>query len=227
MSLKLKVLGLGLLAVMATSAFAAVNASAISGGHFVHHASTAHADIEGTKSATEPLHFISEGGSKLGCDKEEYKGTVTTSTFTEVKIIPSWSECYTTGEETKFDVHENGCYFVFTSGRTGQTHHTAHFICPGEPLDITHPNCTIKIPTQTTQGVTYSATKVGTVDAVTVTATAKVTAHYEGGICIFLGTNHQAEMSGSVIVEARDTAVQPSKLVGLTSTTGAEIPGQN
>jgi hypothetical protein len=224
MSLKLKVLGLGLLAVMATGAFAVMNAGAVTGGHFVHHASTNHADIIGTENTTDKLHFVSADGSQIGCDEEKYTGTVTAKTFTEVKIVPDWEKCYTTPHNgNTFGIHENGCYLTFTSGKTGQTHHTAHFICPTKPLEITHENCTIRVPTQTTQGVTYTAIKLPnapTVDGVTVKVTAKVTSHYESGICIFLGTVQQAEMAGGVIVEALETGPVP-KLVNLTSTTGA------
>ncbi|HYP56015.1 MAG TPA: hypothetical protein VEQ41_06920, partial [Solirubrobacterales bacterium] len=52
MSLKLKVLGLGILAVMATSAFAAMNASATTpiNSHFVATPPTDFLKIEGTES---------------------------------------------------------------------------------------------------------------------------------------------------------------------------------
>jgi len=225
MSIKLKVLGLGLLAVMATSAFAVMNASAVTGGHFTHDDPGHHVTIEGTENpgTSHVLHLVKEGGSaaeKIGCDKESYLGTVTATTVQSIKIVPEWEKCYTTGDSNKTDIpiHENGCYFEFTSGKTGQTHHTAHFICPGEPLVITHPNCTITIPTQTTQGVTYDTITLNEKHAITLNVTTKgITAHYHGGICIFLGTTQKSEMTGGVTVEGFNTLGKP---VNLTSTTG-------
>ena len=145
---------------------------------------------------------------------------MSTKTTQSIKITPAWSNCYTTSDPEKVNIpiHVNGCFFEFTSGKTGKAHHTAHFICPVKPLEITHPNCTIKVPTQTTEGTsTTNITHLGK-QAVTLTSTAKVTSHYESGICIFLGTSQTTEMKGSVTVEAKDTAGNP---VNLTSTTGA------
>lgn len=215
MSLKLKVLGLGLLAVMATSAFAAMNASAKDGGHFV---VDAHGVVHGFETApNHVVHLVSASGSQIGCATESYTGNISSLTATAVKITPLWSNCTTTSDGTVVDVIENGCYFEFTAGATGQTHHTAHFVCPTKSLEISHPNCTIKVPTQTATGVTYDTIMMSNKHAITLNSTAKVTSHYEAGICIFLGTTQTSEMKGSVTVQATDTAGNPTNL---TSTTG-------
>lgn len=215
MSLKLKVLGLGLLAVMATSAFAAAHVSAETGGHFT---VDAHGTIHGFETApNHVIHLVSASGSEIGCSTESYTGSISSLTTTSVKITPLWDNCTTTNDGTVVTVTENGCYFEFTSGKTGQTHHTAHFICPTKSLEIIHPNCTIRVPGQTATGVTYDTITMDNKHAITLNSTAKVTAHYEAGICIFLGTTQTSEMRGSVTVQATDTQGKPTNL---TSTTG-------
>lgn len=215
MSLKLKALGLGLLAAMAMSAFAVMNAGAETGGHFG--SSVTHTEISGVETAgTEHvLHFNKEGGAateRIGCDVDQYTGTVSGATATQITVTPKWEQCYTTGSpNTKFDIHENTCDFVFTIGNNPGAHNTAHVECTkaGDAFVITHPNCTITVPPQTVTGVSY--TNLDNVppasDEVTLTSTVKgITAHYHAGICIFLGTTHKSEMVGSVTVKGSNTA---------------------
>lgn len=231
MSIKLKVLGLGLLAVMATSAFTVMNAGAAVGGHFVHDGANGHAVITGAEATgtTHSLGFVKEGGSEaeeITCHQAAYTGTVTAGTTDTVTITPAWSNCTTgtSGSGTSFEVHENGCHFTFASGVTGETHHTVHLTCPGAKpyVEITHPNCGIRIPTQLLKAVTYTTIIVNEKHALTMNVTAKsITSHYESGICIFLGTTHKSEMKGSVTVSAKDLAGNP---VNITETTGAATP---
>lgn len=227
MSIKLKVLGLGLLAVVATSAFAAINASATIGGHFTNDATLGHATVTGTEATgtSHALAFVKKGGSageEITCHTADYTGTVNAPTVQSVSITPSWSNC-TTGTEgtaTSFDVHENGCILTFTSGKIGQASHTADVVCPGpiKYIDITHPQCTITIPEQTVSGITYTTTVENNKHALTMNVKAEnITSHYEAGICVFLGTTHVSEMKGSVTVHAANTAGEP---VNITETTG-------
>ncbi|HEX9967437.1 MAG TPA: hypothetical protein VGB06_05785, partial [Solirubrobacterales bacterium] len=95
MSLKLKVLGLGLLAVMATSAFVVTNASAVVSGHFVSENAT-HTILSGTGTATHSTHFSVDGGTGLICTSESYSGTINVATTQSVTIAPSYSKCHTT-----------------------------------------------------------------------------------------------------------------------------------
>jgi hypothetical protein len=225
MSLKLKILGMGLLAVMATSAFAAMNASATVGGHFINDAPNGHAIITGTEVAGT-LHIVrlqKEGGSAeetTQCHSSSYTGTVNAATVQSVTITPNWSSCTTGGSGgTSFEVHENGCSLTFTSGKTGQTHHTVDVVCPvGKSIEMTHPNCTTIFPAQTVRGVTYPTTVENNKHALTMNVTVgSITSHYETGICIFLGTTHKWEMKGSVTVKATNTEGNP---VNITETTG-------
>ena len=233
MSLKLKVLGLGLLAVMATSAFAVMNASAGVGGHFTHDGAGGHAILVPTEStsSTHRLAFVKQGsteeGSEITCHKAVYTGSVTSATVQSVTIKPDWSNCTTgtTGSAASFEVDENGCTLTFQSGKAGQTHHTAQVLCPqGAAIVITHENCTITVPAQTVGGggnkggVTYTTTTENGKHALTMNVTVKeIVSQYHGGICIFLGTTQQSEMNGSVTVSATNTA---GEAVNITETTG-------
>jgi hypothetical protein len=201
MSIKLKALGLGLLAAMAMSAVAVVNAGATTGGHFTSEMN--HTTIQGIESGNHQLHFVKEGGSegeRIGCINDSYSGTVTAATVTEIQITPSWSTCKTTGSATHFEIHENGCSFKFTvRTNPGTEHNTVHLECPpGNAVVITHPNCTITVPAQTVTGVTYPSDGAG---GITLNSTVKnITTEYHGGICVFLGTSHKSEMVGSVAI---------------------------
>jgi hypothetical protein len=223
MSLKLKVLCTGLLAVMATSAFA-VNAGATIGGHFTNDAPNGHATIIATETTgtLHTLHFLKEGGSaeeSITCHNAIYTGTINALTVQSMTVTPLWADCTTGSQGTAFDIDENGCTLTFTSGKTGQTHHTVGYQCPaGKAIEITHPNCTIRVPPQTVSGITYTTTIEATKHALTMDVTAKgMTSHYEAGICIFLGTSQKMELKGSVTIKAADTNGNP---VNLTETTG-------
>src|SRR6187549_2014783 len=226
MSLKLKVLGLGLLAVMATSAFAVMNASATIGGHFTNDALNGHALVTGTETTggLHTLHFKREGAANsesITCHFATYHGTVNAATVQSVTITPDWDNCTTGGTSLPgFSVHENGCNLTFTSGKTGETHHTVDLVCPaGKSIEITHENCTIRLPgAQTLRGITYTTTTENNKHALTMNVTVKgITSLYEDGICIFLGTTQKSEMNGSVTVAATNTAGEP---VNITETTG-------
>jgi len=231
MSRKLKTLGLGLLAVMATSAFVAMNSNATVGGHFTNDAVNGHTIVTGTVTtgSTHGLAFVKEGGNpdaESTCHLVIYTGTINAATVQSVTITPAWDNCTTGtfGSEISFGVHENGCTFTFTSGKTGETHHTADVVCPaGKAIEITHPNCTIKIPPQSLGGgskggIVYTTTVENNKHGFTLDMTVKgVTSHYEAGICVFLGTTQNSEVKGSVTVRATDTA---GTLVNLTETTG-------
>lgn len=205
MSPRVKALGLGIIAMLTTSALTASQSGAETGGHFV--SETPSAAITGTEEGTHILHFVSEGGEagqRIGCDNDHYTGFIWSKTVTEITIQPSWSKCYTTGSpETKFDIHENGCHFLFTIGKNPEGHNTAHLTCPTgiAGIRITHPNCGIVIPPQTVTGVSYK--NQGTPHEVTLTSTVKgITVYYHSGICIFLGTTHKSEMNGSLTIKA-------------------------
>lgn len=226
MSLKLKVLGLGLLAVMATSAFAVANAGATLGGHFTNDAANGHAVVTGTEitGSAHQLAFVREGGAaadEITCHNASYTGTVNALTVQSVTITPAWSNC-TTGTEgtgTAFEVHEGDCVLTFTSGKTGEANHTVDVVCgKSAGFTITHPSCHITVPPQTTRGVTYTTTVESNKHAITLNVAVKgITSYYESGICVFLGTTQKSEMKGSVTIKATNTT---GEAVNITETTG-------
>jgi len=219
MSLKLKVLGLGLLATLAMSAVAVMNASATSTGHFTSDSPNGLTTVEGFEGGSHFTELSShglEGG--IVCDEATYDGTITGNTTTHITIIPHYTKCKTTGGtpgEVTVDV--NGCSFTFTPGHHG----TVHIDCPvGKAIEITHPNCTITIPAQTVgtavKGVTYTTDidpetgkHIITLDANTV----HVATQYHAGICIFTGTTHTGTMHGSVTVKGYED-LGPGKPTG-------------
>jgi hypothetical protein len=218
--LKLKILGLGVLAVMATSAFAAMNASATVSGHFTNEASDGHAAVTGTENATHFTEFISDAGSVIRCTKASYSGTVTQATVQSITITPKYDECETPGENpTPVTVTMNGCDYTFFSNAT--THGTVAIDCgPNNSIEIHHPNCTMTVPAQVpgatiTKGITYTTTVEGKHTLTANVTVEEITTEYHGGICIFLGTNHKFKMIGSATISAENTAGQQ---VGITST---------
>lgn len=210
MSIKLKALGLGLLAMMAMSAFAAMNAGAKTDGHFVFGSNPTYVTGIHGSGTEHNLHFVAEDGSKIGCDHSTYSGKHedATQTTTSLTITPNWTSCYTTPDGTKFDVHENECDLEFTS-RAGENDATVNIKCPtNKKIVITHPNCAISVGPQEVggqagNGVTYTNKDVeveGKKDWVTMHVKVSFATQYHSGICVFLGTNHTAQMEGSVTV---------------------------
>ena len=225
MSIKLKVLGLGLLAVLATSAFAVMNASATTpaNSHFTAEppAGDHHVIIKGTDAFGSPHQLVfhpDTGGDGITCTHAEYHGTVSgaASTTTQaIQVRPTYKNCATTSGtwgEVTVDV-PTACgtnVYEFTSGTPG----TVHVNCE---ITITHPNCTIKVPKQTlnpTINHYTTGTRLNKHD-ITLDFDAHVTSHYEGGICIFLGTTHTSTMTGNSTVWGEDTNGNP---IGITAT---------
>lgn len=216
MSLKLKVLGMGLLAVMATSAFAVMNASANgSGGHFV--SDVDHTIINAVETGEHKLDFRPHGGAaseQIGCDVDVYTGTTTTKTTESITIQPHYSNCYTTGNGTGVTIDPTGCHFTFTVTKetNDQTEQQVHLTCgtPEGPnaVTITHPNCTITVPPQTVNNAVTYTNKVDPTTGkhfITLDVNATFNTEYHGGICVFLGTSQRGELIGSVTVTGEDT----------------------
>ena len=214
-------LGLGLFAMLAMGAFGVLNATAETGGHFG--ATKYPATVIGEESTIgenkHQLDFVPAGGNQIGCDEESYHGVLNEASE-DVKITPKWNKCYTTpSPETKFDVHENGCWFTFTVGtKPAEADNTVHLECEGEnTIEITHPNCTIHVPPQTPDGGVVYTTKTDEEGNHTITmdVTAEnITTHYEKGLCVLLGTNHVSSMLGSVTVRAE----KEGEAIGITAT---------
>jgi hypothetical protein len=215
MSLKLKALGLGLVAAMAMGAFAVVNASAFTGGHFTSQATEHHLIVKGEETfpGNHNLTFQrtvdgAASGEPIKCTRAVYHGTLsgTDATTTQsVSVTPKYEEC-STGGVAPHNVtvhHLSSCgtnIYQFTSGNPG----TIHVRCP---VTVTHPNCTIRMPEQTVSGATYNTTVESNKHALTVNIEVPaITGHFESGFCVFLGTTQNFHMKGSVTVWAENTA---------------------
>lgn len=237
MSMKLKILGLGLLALMATSAFAVMNASATVSGHFTHEGPGNSAQIKGeeAKGTSHQLKFYhlktnsheTDTSKPIECEKATYEGTTATKTTNVIQMFPTYTKCNTEGDPTdSVKVTPEGCSYTFFS-HGANTHGTVAIDCmPGKAIKIHHQNCEITVPAQTTEatlteGITYDTieeTVEGSkVHALTATVTVNtITGHYHSGLCVFLGTNQKFEMRGSVTVRGFDPTT--GKQIGITHT---------
>lgn len=222
--MKLKILGAALLALVATSAFAVMNASANKDiGHFVHDGKTKNAIITGHegKKTEHALKFYrlnpgthtTADSPPIECEKSTYVGTVSEFTVKSITMTPTYTNCATEGGVTdSVKVTVNGCGYTFYS-HGGNTHGTAEIHCPaGKTIEVHHPNCTINMPAQTTaatmtEGITYDNVTENGKHALTATVTVNtITGFFEGGICVFLGTNQKFEMKGSVTITGYEDA---------------------
>lgn len=207
MSIKLKALGLGLLAILATSAFTVLNASANTpkNSHFTsesHHVVLKGTDAFATGSPNVLRFHPESGGAAITCTHATYHGTQTgeaATTSQSVQVRPHYTNCATEGGtwgSITVDV-PTSCgtnVYEFTSGNPG----TIHVNCE---ITITHGStCTIKVPPQTLSGATYTTAERSGKHSLIVDINTGVTSHYEAGFCIFLGTTHTSTMTGSSAV---------------------------
>lgn len=221
MSIKLKALSLGLLAILATSAFAVMNASAKNNGHFG--SSVQHTTIKGTEGPDKAhrLHLVSHGSEgEIGCNEATYEGTATVSPVSSISVKPKYGGCTTTANGNAVEVTPGKCEYKFEVEKGG-TNGTASLVCPEGRVEIHHPNCTITIgqeaANENLSGIHYTTIVEGpnNVHAITMHVNVQFTSQYHGGICIFLGTHHTGTLKGSVTVRGFDTA---GNQVGITAT---------
>lgn len=222
MSLKLKVLGFGLLAVMATGALAAMNASASVTGHFTHDAATNHATVVGTENF-HTVHSLSfqrtaptgtNSGAPIICTNASYHGLAPAKTVDVLQVTPTYSGCLTTGDGAHGSVvvHTNGCSYTFRSNSNASIHKptehaTVTVDCPaGKAIVITHPNCEITVGPQALKGVTYTTTLEGKHSLTVNVTVSHIAGQFHGGLCVFLGTSQIFDMNGAVTVKGFDTA---------------------
>jgi hypothetical protein len=233
MSLKLKALGLSLVAAMAVSAFAVMSASANEKGHFV--SDVAHTVLKGTEGpgGAHRLHLTNhKGEGPLGCDEASYTATTTTATVTSLTVSPSYAKCYTTPgapgwtPENDIPVTVNGCTYTFTVAEktVNTTEQTVHLLCPaGKKIEVHHPNCTVDIHPQTIvpeankPTVTYTDIENPITKKREITLDANVTFSItRHGLCQFvLPTNDFGKLIGSATFSGFDTE---NKQVNITAT---------
>lgn len=215
---KLKALGLALLGLLAVAAFGAVSASANKEGHFVT-TGTPITTIKTTQSPTHTLEFeIHKFLPGMICDKHASEVLNEKETENELILFLEFADCYTTGQpETKFPITTKNCpiWIWAAKGTTPMTEQTSKFDCI-LPMEIHHPQCTIKIPSQSfNTGVTLTPILENGKHTITLDMNLTYTAHFEAGACIFLGTAQTGTLKGSLTVEAFD---QQGQLANLTAT---------
>lgn len=215
MSLKLKAVGFAVLAAVSIGAFAVVNASATVNGHFV--SSVSHTIVDQRSSSESKHSFVMkiDGGNPIECNETRAFGTIASSTVQQVEGTTELNGCHTQGEPAgSLVIDTNGCKGQGTSNAGGNT--TGHLICPaGKTVVVTHPSCTINIPSQTVLGFTTTQTTVNGKHAITLDVNVNYTAHYESGICVFLGTVKTASIVGSTVIRGETTL---GEIVSITST---------
>lgn len=205
MSIKLKAVGLGLLATVALAAFAAASAMANKEGHFVT-TGTPIPIIKTTQSPTHTLEFEIHGfGPGMICDKHGSEVQNEKETENELILFLEFADCYTTNDPaTKFPITAKGCpiWIWAAAGTTPMTEQTSKFDCIS-PIEIHHPNCTIKIPSQSfNTGITLTPILENNKHTITLDVNLTYTAHFEAGMCTMLGTSQTGTLKGSLTVEA-------------------------
>ena len=225
MSMKLKALGLGLLAMIAVSGFAAVNATGETGGHFTSDSPNGKTVITGTEKqgTSHTTQLAVEGLSGIHCEHALYEATAGAATVESLTVTPTYTKCTTSPSgATNVVVDHNGCNYTFTIGKKIATvHQTVSIVCPaGKAIVITHPECEITVPPQTLTGITYNTVVEENKHAITLVAeigvngTPKLTTQFHAGFCVLLGTTHLGSFTGSVTVkgyEDQSTLSEPYK----------------
>jgi hypothetical protein len=226
---KLRILGAGVLAVVAVGAVAAGGASAVTpaNSHFTTEAPEHHVILKGTETFPGNHNLSLQrtvGGQASGepwkCTHVGYHGTlsgVAVTTTQSISLRPDYTglnNCSTGAiPPHNMVIHvPTGCgtdVLQFTSGNPG----TMHLLCP---ITITHPNCEMRVPAQTKSGVTYTTVVEGNRHALTLDINFQsTTVHFESGFCVFLGTVQTFHTVGSITLWGEDTL---GNRVGITHT---------
>jgi hypothetical protein len=217
MSIKLKALGLGLLAACAMSAVVVMNASAETGGHFI--AGEDHTVLLGEEEAD---NIFAYGGQEVTCNEAEFTGTTTEATQTQITITPHYDDCQA-NFITPAHVRMNGCDYLFTVNKTpASKHNTVHLTGCAKPIEveITIPfasDCTLTIKEQTPAGGGVLYTNVATSpDYVTADITvSEIHVVRDGNSICGAATGETGALNGTATLKGFDTA---GNQVGVTAT---------
>jgi hypothetical protein len=163
----LKILGLGLTALMISAVWAS--------GAWAHVFESEKEKTVITGSAHTKNHEVSYGGTTIVCSNVEMKGTAEGKEVSALTIRPSYKGCTFGG--SAMEVKMNHCDFVFTGATVG-SHAPVHLNCPaGVSVENVIPslaNCTMTMASQTTkEGVTYVNTGTGATRDITLSITAQ------------------------------------------------------
>jgi len=206
MSLKRKLLGLAVLASLATAAVVVVNASANQEGRWFTPGNEK-TEVYLVENATHTLEYSVEGVTPgYICNQTEWVS------MSEHETEPSQdffakktTECRTTGGiPGSVTFKSNGCALALYVAKetTETTEQTAQIICgAGNQMEIVHGACTITIPSQAAQAaVTYTKIVFNLKKAITAHFNLKLTIKGDG-TCP-KGTGTTGKLSGSVTIDA-------------------------
>lgn len=224
MSIKLKTLGLALVAALAVGVVGVMGATASTGGHFISEKS--HTIIKAEQVSSHVL-FDHELGIGITCKKASFEGTSNAETTTALTITPHYTEC-SGGGDSSVDVTMNGCAYIFTVNTSPATSdNTTHVECPEGKVIEVHVDpplvgtCTITIKAQTPKGgLTYetgeSSGKHDIFSNITVSEIHAV--KHESGFGCFgeSGTSQTATLNGTATVKGFET--DGTTPVGITAT---------
>lgn len=211
-NLKLKAVGLGLLATLAMSAFAASSAfsniEAHQGGHFTAEGPLP-VTVHGHSNETHRVH-LNMFGQSITCTVT-WSGSQSEETETQLTIVATYTECFSGGNLATFKM--NGCHSTFTIRDTNAStlHNDTHFVCPlGAKAEFSRNDgsCNVTFPPQTiTNAVTYT-TIIGAngKHAITADITEHGLTYEKHGACVFLapfgtGPHVGASLTGSMTLE--------------------------
>jgi len=213
MKLKIKLLGLGLLAVLAAGALVVVNAGATAGGHFT--SNRALTTLEVIEQGSDTLEFFAGPTKGIHCGNATYHGWFAGTTVTAFTLTPEYKECLTTGGKVDgVTITTHGCALEFTVRPDPENkHNTMHIKCPSNKkitivdTEATGGSCTTEVGPQTVEGVVYNKTSWEGTESLTAEFTVKKIQYtLHNGACVISGTTHNdGELKGSVIIKAWNT----------------------
>ena len=198
MNLKLKALGLALVAAFAMSAVMASAASAIE-----FHAGEAHTLLNGSQVGGHSF-TVGSGFGAITCKKANFTGTTTKTTETSQVITPEYKECTDSfGRVAHETINATHRYTPPTVTTGDAEYHLEGSIT----IEITGAGCTVHIPIQTGNHIVYHVIANGDVE--TTTTTSNLTTITTGGFLncgVIEGHHTGGSYTGTTVVAGTNTA---------------------
>lgn len=185
-------------------------------GHFAT-PDTGNAVLLGTESETHKLEWSVDGFGGMVCEKSELGDPRELKIRPRILLVIGLPKCHTTNSTENFEIKMNECAIGFAAaeGTKDSTEQTAALACPAKNrVEIMHPKCTIKIPQQALEGLTYTKIVVQK-EALTIDFNVKLKQlELKGDGCG--AAKNTGSLTGSLTVVAFDT--KAAKAVDLTAT---------
>ena len=150
------------------------------------HSSSAATTITATADGTakNSHHVIDVGGASLTCGTVSFSSSISSTTTSEIKAVPTYSNCTYVGQTAIVNFH--GCQLNFTDNGTIhiETNPNSGTTCAANPatISIPSPPCTITTFPQTISGAaSYTNIKPGSVEEITLSVKATGTKYEATG----------------------------------------------